>query len=144
MTVVKVRKRMRLRCGKVPPPCTVSGIEKAMARETTPRIPAQPMTNGPFQVGFSSRSRIRADSMRGRKVAGYTHTNRAATTTRKTAIAYQAARPPPYAPRPLRTTGSCSPIRANTADSRTNATIFQTASSWRRVAKSTSQARWPR
>lgn len=102
------------------------------------------MTNGAFQVGFSSRSRMRADRCRGRKVAGYTHTNRVATTTRKTATAYQAARPPSYSPRPLRITGNCSPIRANTDDSRTNATILHTASSWRRVAKSTSHARCPR
>ncbi len=75
---------MRLRSGKGSPPCTVSGMEKAMARETTPRIPAQPITNGPFQERSPSRARTRADS-RGRKVAGYTHTNLATATTRKTA-----------------------------------------------------------
>ncbi|CAM5504342.1 hypothetical protein STENM327S_01683 [Streptomyces tendae] len=143
MTVVKVRNRMRLRSGKGSPPCTVSGMEKAMARETTPRIPAQPMTNGPFQERSPSRARTRADS-RGRKVAGYTHANLATATTRKTARAYQAASIPSYSPKPLRTTGSWSPMRANTADSRTKATIFHTASSWSRVAKSTSHARCPR
>ncbi len=39
------------------------------------------------------------------------------------------------------TIGSCRPIRAKTADSSTKATIFHTACSWSRVAKSTSHAR---
>ncbi len=66
MTVVKVRKRIRLRG----PSGMVGGMAKAMASETTPRIPAHEVTIAPRQVGFSSRSLTRADSSRGRKVAG--------------------------------------------------------------------------
>ncbi len=47
-------------------------------------------------------------------------------------------------PSPLTTDCSCSPISAKTADSRTKATIFQTAASWSRVAKSTCHDRCPR
>ncbi len=144
MTVVKVRNRIRFRCGKGAPPCTVSGIENAMARDTTPRMAAHPVTTGPRQVGSSSRSLTRRKSRRGTKVAGNTQTKRAATTTRKIAVAYQTASTPSYAPSPFRTVGSCRPMSANTADSSTKATIRHTASSWSRVAKSTSHARCPR
>lgn len=54
MTVVKVRKSSRYRCGKSSP-SAVTGIEKAMASDTTPRIPAHEITNGPFQPGLRSR-----------------------------------------------------------------------------------------
>ncbi len=138
MTVVKVRKRMRFRCG------TDIGTEKAMASETTPRIPAHPTITGAFQSVSGSRSRIRGDIQRGTKVAGNTHRNRATTTARNTAIAYQAACRPSYSPSPLRTTGSWSPISAKTTDSSTKATTLHTASSWSRVAKSTCQFRCPR
>ena len=128
MTVVKVRKRIRLRPGKGSPSCTVSGIEKAMASETTPRIPAQAMTNGAFQVGFGSRSRIRADSMRGRNVAGIDpdEPRHDDDEEHRDRVPGGVGRPRTR-PRPFSTTGSCSPISAKTADSRTKATIFQTA-----------------
>ncbi len=66
MTVVKVRKRIRLRG----PAGMLGGMAKAMARETTPRMPAHEVTIAPRQVGSCSRSLMRADMIRGRKVTG--------------------------------------------------------------------------
>ena len=117
-----------------------------MASETTPRIPAQPtMTGAPFQVGFRlpfpdpRRQQPRQERRREHPdEPGHDDDQEdARPRTRR-------HRRPSYSPRPFRTTGSCSPISAKTADSRMKATIFQTASSWSRVAKSTCQARWPR
>ena len=46
-------KMIRFRCGKAVPSIN-NGMDKAVAKETTPRIPAQPITNGPFQPGDGS------------------------------------------------------------------------------------------
>ena len=55
-----------------------------MASETTPRIPAQRDDDRPASRWGCPPARGSApDSRRGRKVAGYTQTNRATTTTRK-------------------------------------------------------------
>ncbi len=66
MTVVKVRNSTRLRAGNGSPSCVSSGMEKATASETTPRIPAQPTMSGAVQSVPGSRSRTRRESRRGR------------------------------------------------------------------------------
>lgn len=48
----KVINKIKFLCGKGVPSCKVSGIERAAARETTPRIPVQPIKAGTFQPGF--------------------------------------------------------------------------------------------
>ena len=78
MTQLKVRKSSRSREGKRDPSCVVSGIEKATASETTPRIPAHEMTNGTAHCGAGSRASSRGSRRRGRYVEGKTQTNRAA------------------------------------------------------------------
>ncbi len=66
MTVVKVRKSTRLRAGKSSPSCVSAGMEKAIASETTPRIPAQPTIRGDVHGIGPSRSLMRAENHCGR------------------------------------------------------------------------------
>ncbi len=65
MTVVNVRNSTRLRAGNASPSLVTMGMEKAMASETTPRIPAQPTISGEVQLVSGSRSLMRFDSRRG-------------------------------------------------------------------------------
>ena len=56
---MKVIKSIRLRKGNGCPSLTPKGIESAAAKDTTPRIPAQPAISGVFQPGLASATVIK-------------------------------------------------------------------------------------
>jgi hypothetical protein len=51
---MNVINKIKFLCGNAVPSDIVNGIDNAVARETTPRMPAQPITRGPFQPGDCS------------------------------------------------------------------------------------------
>ena len=142
-TTTKVRNKIASRAGNCDPSSTVSGMAKAAARLTTPRIPAHDTTNTAPGCGDGSRSRIRGNS-RAPYVAPNTQTMRIAMVAANTAAAAQQIAAVDRSPRPSMTCGSWSPMSRNTNDSRMASIERQTAVSCRRVAYPSRTDRWPR
>ena len=129
ITTTKVRNRISARAGNSGPAFTVSGIAKAAASDTTPRIPAQATTNAPRADGAFSR-----ESSRGSSAIGITHSIRTTTTVTSTATAATISELRLCPRSPESTVGSCSPMSRNTNDSSTTSAAFHTAVSCSRVA----------
>ena len=82
--------RIRLRYGKACPLIN-NGIDNAIARDTTPRIPAHPRTMGPFQPGFGSATLINRLIKRVNRDAPNVQRNRAMINTNEIARPYHIA-----------------------------------------------------
>src|SRR5678815_1525073 len=87
---INVMNRIRLRYGKASPLIN-NGIDSAIARDTTPRIPAHPKTMGPFQPGFASATLINLLIKRVNKDAPNVQRNRATINTKETTKPYHIA-----------------------------------------------------
>src|SRR5215208_2572369 len=90
---MNVIKRMRLRYGKGCPSPMNNGMESAAARDTTPRIPAQPAINGDYQPGFASATVIKWLIKRVNRPAPNVQSMRAMINAEEIASPYQIALP---------------------------------------------------
>ena len=131
----KVTKRIRSRPGKAAPESVVSGIARAAASETAPRIPDQELTMRSRQVERFSLCEGRRSTRRNAAVVPKPQAKRIAITTSAASSAYQAASPVLKLvwPRPSMITGSCRPISTKSVALSMKVSNSQTVSVCRRV-----------
>ncbi len=125
---------MMSRPGNGAPPSIVSGIARAAASDTPPRIPDHPRTSGIRQVGYGSRSLILLNRKRGTYASGKTNASRIRITAAQTPAAESASSLVDHPSSSSSTRGICSPTRAKSAALRMNVRIVQKASPWSRVS----------